>query len=222
VLRRIATLIVVAATAVAMTAAPALAGSKFFYKESSRAAQTDWIQVDGTPTGQSPLGNVHVGFLYVYEVSSGKGDVFAFIDDFDCEEGKLPDGGGHALEEEEPSGCEYVGSRVAEGFGLNFTMDKKLTTAHLSGQLTVYGGGHGDGGVIGTPTANITWNGVGPLIKQTSSWRYDDGTTTYTDRYRSTDRNAVMTGNLGPMDFDPDLSGGFISKFNAMSKSRTR
>jgi hypothetical protein len=63
---------------------------------------------------------------------------------------------------------------------------------------------------------------VGPLIKQTSSWRYDDGTTTYTDRYRSTDRNAVMTGNLGPMGFDPDLSGGFISKFNAMSKSRTR
>lgn len=219
-LRRITTMIVVAATALAMTAAPALAGSKSMYKESSRAAQTDWIQVDGTDPGTSPLGNVHIGFLYVYEVSSGKGDVFAFIDDFDCEPGKLPYGGGHEFEE--PSGCEYVGSRVAEGFGLTFKMDKKLTSAQLTGQLTVYGGGHGDGGVIGRPMANITWNGVGPLIKQTSSWSYDDGTTTYTDRYRSTDRNAVMSGNLGPMGFDPDLSGGQISSFTSMSKSRTR
>lgn len=220
-LRRVATLIVVAATALAMTAAPALAGSRSLYKESSRAAQTDWIQVDGTPTGSSALGNVHVGFLYVYETSPGKGDAFAYIDDFDCEPGELPDGGGHGFEEE-PSGCEYVGSRWADGFGLTFQIDRKLTTARLTGQLTVYGGGHGDGGVIGRPNADIVWTGVGALIKQTSSWTYNDGTTTYSDRYRSNDRSAVMSGNLGPMGFDPDLSGGLISKFTSMSKSRTR
>ena len=223
-LRRVATLIVVAATALAMTAAPALAGSMSLYKQSSRAAQTFWIQVDGIPTGSSPLGNVHVGDLFVYQTSPGQGDVFAFIDDFDCEPGKLPGGGGHGFEEEEeePSGCEYVGSRVAEGSGLTFTIDRKLTTARLTGQLTVYGGGHGDGGVIGTPNADITWTGVGPLIKQSSTWTYNDGTTTYSDRYRSTDRNAVMSGTLGPMGFDPELSGGQISKFSSMSKSRTR
>lgn len=221
-LRRVATLIVVAATALAMTAAPALAGSSYIYKESSRAAQTFWTQVDGIPTGSSELGNVHVGELYVYEVSSGKGDVFAWIDDFDCEPGELPDGGGHGFEEEEPSGCEYVGSRVAEGFGLTFTVDKKLTTARLTGRLTVYGGGHGDGGVIGRPQADIIWSGVGSLIKQSSTWTYDDGTSTYSDRYRSTDRNAVMSGILGPMGFDPELSGGQISKFTSMSKGRTR
>jgi hypothetical protein len=223
VLRRVATLIVVAATALAMTAAPALAGSKSFYKESSRAAQTFWTQVDGTPTG-APLGNVHVGELYVYQTSTGLGDVFAWIDDFDCELGKLPGGGGHGFEEEEeePSGCEYVGSRFAEGYGLSFTVDRKLSTANLSGQLTVFGGGHGEGGVIGTPMANITWTGVGALIKQSSTWTYNDGTTTYTDRYRSTDRNAVMSGDLGPMGFDPELSGGQISRFSSMSKSRTK
>jgi hypothetical protein len=223
VLRRIAKLIVVAATALAMTAAPALAGSMSLYKESGNAAQTFWTQVDGTPTG-SALGNVHVGELYAYQTSPGQGDAFAWIDDFDCEPGKLPGGGGHGfdVEEEEPSGCEYVGSRFGEGFGLTFTIDRKLTTANLSGQLTVYGGGHGDGGVIGRPMANITWTGVGALIKQSSSWSYNDGTTTYSDRYRSTDRNAVMSGILGPMGFDPDLSGGQISKFSAMSKSRTK
>lgn len=220
-LRRIATLIVVAATALAMTAAPALAGSRSLYKESSRAAQTFWTQVDGTPTGSSPLGNVHVGDLYVYQTSPGKGDVFAWIDDFDCKPGKLPGGGGHGFEEE-PSGCEYVGSRYAEGFGLTFTINKKLTTARLTGQLKVFGGGHGDGGVIGRPKADIIWTGVGPVIRQSSTWTYNDGTSTYTDRYRSSDRNAVMSGILGPMGFDPDLSGGQISKFTAMSKSRTR
>lgn len=219
-LRRVATLIVVAATVLAMTAAPAFGGSRSLYKESSRAAQTDWIQVDGTPTG-SALGNVHVGFLYAYETSAGKADAYAYIDDYDCKPGELPDGGGHVFEKK-PSGCEYVGSRVAEGYGLTFKIDKKLTTARLTGQLTVYGGGHGDGGVIGRPQADIVWKGVGGLIKQTSTWTYNDGTTTYSDRYKSSDRKAVMSGTLGPMGFDPDLSGGFISKFTAMSKSRTR
>lgn len=218
--RRITTLIIMVTTTLVMTVSPAVAGSMSLYKQSATAAQTEWTQVDGTEPGTSALGNVHVGYLYVFETAKGKGDVFAFIDDFDCEAGKLP-GGGHGFEEE-PSGCEYVGSRVAEGYGLDFQVDKKLTTARLTGQLTVYGGGHGDGGVIGRPAADITWSGEGALIKQSSNWSYNDGTTTYTDRYRSTDRIAVMSGTLGPMGFDPELSSGQISKFSAMSKSRTK
>ncbi|MGH8946325.1 MAG: hypothetical protein ACRDVL_09250 [Acidimicrobiia bacterium] len=220
-LRRITILFIVVSTALALVAGPALGKSMFIYKESSRAVQTDWIQVDGTDPGSSPLGNVHIGFLYAYEISSGRADAFAFIDDFDCEPGKLPDGGGHGFEEEEPSGCVYVGSRIADGYGLEITMDRKLTQATLKGQMTVYGGGHGDGGPIGFPMANITWTGAGPLTKQSSTWRYDDGTTTFSDRYRSTDRAAVMSGTLGPMGFDPNLSGGQMSDFNAMSKSKT-
>lgn len=219
--RRIATLFVVVSTTMAMTAGPALAGSMYLFKESGRAAQTSWTQIDGTDPGTSPVGNVHVGSLYVFETSNGHGDAFAYIDDWDCEPGELPDGGGHGFEEE-PSGCTYLGFRYGEGFGLSFTMDRKLEKAHLSGQITVYGGGHGEGGVVGTPTANITWTGVGPVIKQSSTWRYNDGSSSYTDRYRSSDRNALMSGTLGPMGFDPDLSGGFMSIFQSMSKGRTR
>lgn len=217
---RMVALGVAVAAFMAVTALPALAGSMYMSKDSGRAAQTWWTQVDGVEPGTQPLGNVHIGFLYVFEVSKGRGDVFAFIDDWDCEPGKLPGGGGHF--EEEPTGCEYLGSRWAEGYGLQFNIDRKLDSAHLFGQLTVYGGGHGEGGVIGRPMADITWTGVGDAFKSTSTWRYTDGTSTYTDRYWSTSRNAVMSGTLGPMGFDPDLSGGFISSYRSMSKGRTR
>lgn len=220
--RRIATVLLIAISILALTASPVMAKSMSMYKQSGRAVQTFWIQVDGTPTG-SQFGNVHVGDLYAFQVSTGKADAFGFIDDFDCEPGKLPNGGGHGIDEgEEPSGCVFVGSRYAEAYGLSLTLDRKMTTANLKGQMKVYGGGHGDGGLVGRPNANITWTGTGPLFKQRSTWSWTDGRTTYTDRYRSTDRSAVMSGTLGPMGFDPALSGGFMSDFSMMSKSRTR
>lgn len=220
--RRFATMLLVAMTALALTASPVLAKSMSIYKQSGRAVQTFWIQVDGTPTG-SQFGNVHVGELYAFEVSPGRADAFGFIADFDCQPGELPDGGGHGFaEEEEPSGCVHVGFRGADGYGMKLTMDRKMTTATLTGAMTVYGGGHGEGGVVGRPNANITWTGVGPLFKQRSTWSWTDGNTTYTDRYRSTDRSAVMSGRLGPMGFDPNLSGGSLSDFSMMSKSRSR
>lgn len=219
--RRLTTLATAIVTALALAVAPAIAASRYSYRESGVAAQTDWIQVDGIAPGTHPLGNVHVGFLYVYQTSKGVADAFGYIEDFDCEPGELPDGGGHGFEEE-PSGCVWVGARNAEGFGLSFTVDKKMTKAVLTGQLKVYGGGHGGGPVLGRPQANITWNGYGPLMKQRSTWQYNDGSTIETGRYRSTDRLAEMTGNIGPMGFDPDLSGGFISRFTQSGSSRTK
>lgn len=219
--RRLTVLLIAVATALSLLAAPALAGSMYLAKSNGKAAQTWWTQVDGVDPGTSPFGNVHVGSLYVYETTAGRADAFGYIDDFDCEPGNLPGGGGHEFEEE-PSGCAYVGSRVAEGFGLAFTIDRKLNSAHLKGRMTVYGGGHGDGGVVGRPKADITWTGSGSTVRSTSTWTYSDGSTTYTDRWRSTDRFAAMSGTLGPMGFDPELSGGHMSIFRSMSKGRTR
>lgn len=218
--RRPAALFTLALSVLAFTAAPALAGSKYMSKTTGVGAQTWWTQVDGTEPG-STFGNVHTGWLYAYETSSGKGDAFVYIDDWDCAPGQLPSGGGHD-DPEEPTGCSWIGSRQGEGFGLSFEVDRKLENGHLSGQLTLFGGGHGSGGVVGRPTADISWTGTGNLQKSSSTWRFNDGTTTYVERYSSSDRSAVMSGSLGPMGFDPDLSGGSISMYRSMSKSQTR
>ncbi len=218
IVRRFTALLVVSALAVGVVAPAASAGSSWKYRSSGKAAQSWWTQVDGTPTG-GPFGNVHIGWLYVYETSTGLGDAFGFIEDYDCEPGKLPNGGGHG---EPTPGCTYVGFRWAEGYGLTFNMDKKLNSARLQGRLTVYGGGHGEGGVVGTPLADVRWTGVGNTFTNRSTWRYRDGTTTYTDRSSSTDRDATMSGFIGPMGFDPSLSGGFMSNFKTASMGRTK
>lgn len=217
--RRLVVLLTVALSVLATAAAPALAGSKYMSKTTGVGAQTWWTQVDGTDPG-SAFGNVHVGWLYAYETSNGLGDAFVYIDDWDCPPGQLPTDGGHG--DPEPTGCTWIGSRQGEGYGLSFQVDRKLENAHLSGQLTLFGGGHGGGGVVGRPTADITWTGTGALRKSSSTWRYNDGTTTYSERYSSSDRSAVMSGSLGSMGFDPDLSGGSISSFRSTTKSQTR
>ncbi len=214
-------LLALAATvAVVLTIAPTAssAGSSYISRTTGVAADAYWTQVDGTPVGTSPFGNVHVGWLNAYETSGGVGDAFVYIIDYDCEPGQLP-GGGHG----EESGCTYIGERSGEGFGLEFSVDKKLQSAFLRGTLTMrQGGGHGGpGGVVGNPPVDMTWTGSGNLIRTTSTYRYNDGGTSYTDRYRSNSRQASLGGILGPMSFDPELSGGSISKFSAFSKGRT-
>lgn len=217
--RRSLTVVAAVVTVMALAAAPALAGSMYLSKSSGRAAQAFWTQVDDVPVGTNPVvGNVHIGELYVYETSNGVADAFAYIADFDCEPGQLPDHGGHGFEEN--PGCTHVGFRYGDGYGLRFEMDRKLNVAHVSGRLTIYGGHGGD--VVGSPPVDVTWTGVGDRVTQRSTWRYSDGTTSYTDRYRSSDRAAAMSGTIGPMGFDPDLSGGYMSIFKSMSKGRTR
>lgn len=210
----------------ALGAAPADAKSSFMSRASGATADTFWTQVDGTPTGASPFGNVHVGWLYAYETTKGSADVFGGIDDFDCEEGDLPFGGGpHDPIDDEPyppNSCEYIGSRFIDSSGIEFSIDKKLSQARLTGTLTVYGGGHGDGGVVGRPYADIVWTGTGGVLTEKHSYRYKDDGVTYSGTWSSIGRSATMSGVLGPMGFDPDLSGGWMGTFKSSDRQRTK
>lgn len=208
-----------------MTMAPTPAGAKssFMSRTSGAAADTFWTQIDGTEAGTSPFGNVHIGWLYAYEMAKGRAEVFGAIEDYDCEEGEVP-GGGHFEDEEEPEGdfCDFKGFRWIEGYDIPFSIDKKLTQARLTGTLTVYGGGHGDGGVVGQPPADIVWSGVGTVTSERHTYRYKDGDSTESGTYRASIRSATMSGHIGPMGFDPDLSGGSITNFKSSYRSRTK
>ena len=208
---------VTAAAALAVaTAVPAHAGSSYLSRTTGRVATTDWVQVlDLRSRG---FGNVHVGWLTAYETAPGAADVFAAIDDWDCPEGELPTGGGHG----EESNCAYVGLRFLEGTGVSFTIDNRLSSAHLQGVLNASTGGHeGPGDSLGTVGANFTWNGVGDLEKSSTTLRYRDGGSSYSETYRTNRRAATMTGVLGPMLFeDAAQSAGWIEQFRVKSQSR--
>jgi hypothetical protein len=219
------------AAALLLTAlTPGTADASSFYqsRESGRTAQAEWTQIDGTDPGSGPFGNVHVGYLDVRETSKGKGTVWGKISDFNCAPGELPGhGGGHATFEEdgdfeEPGGCSHVGTRWIEGYDLAFAVDKKLTMATLQGQLTVYGGAHGEEGTVGQPMADIVWTGDGATWSSRFSETYTDGNTTSTYRGTSTQRDATMGGTMGPMGFDPELSWGSIGEYRVSERSRTR
>lgn len=215
------TLLALAFALVAVDTSPADAKSSSQYRETGRAASTDWEQYDNTPTGGT-LGNVHIGYLSAYETTTGRASAWGYIQDYDCEEGERP-GGGHGFDDEEPvGGCDWVGERWLEGEGLAFTMDKKMTTATLKGQLIAYGGGHGEEGEVGRPVADIVWTGLGGTYTSRYTSRYRDGNTTWTESYNSTERSASMGGTLGPMGFDPDFSAGYLSSYKTSSKSRTK
>ena len=224
---RAAILLVLAAFVVVilLAAGRAEAKSSFMGRTSGSTAETYWTQVDGTPPGTSPVGNVHVGWLSAYEMRQGTAEVFGQIEDWDCPEGTLPGGGGHGFAplDEEPSedDCQWKGSRWIEAFDVPFTVDKKLSAARLTGTLTVYGGGHGEGGVVGRPAADIIWTGTGGITTEQYSFRYRDAGVMETDVYRANRRAATMSGVLGPMGFDPDLSEGSISNFKSRFKSRS-
>ena len=207
----------VAAIAAAATAVPAQAGSSYLSRTTGRTAGVEWVQVlDMRARG---FGNVHLGWLSAYETAPGVADVFSTIDDYDCPEGQLP-GGGHG--EEDPSGCVYVTTRFLEGQGISFTVDNRLTKAHLEGALNASTGGHeGPGDSLGTVGANFTWNGTGDLTKSTTTFRYRENGTTFSETYRSSRRAATMTGVLGPMLFEQAaVANGTIEQFRAKSQYR--
>ncbi len=210
-------------TMLVLTAGPSAASSKFFSKTTGTAVDAYWTQLDGTEVGTTPFGNVHIGYIYAYEMVSGSPDVFAYIDDFDCPEGQLP-GDGHGFEEEPVDGCVYVGSRYGYGRNMVLTIDSKLTSATLTGSLVLEsGGGHGgDGTVVGNPPVDMTWTGVGDLAKSRSTYRYTENGVTYSFTDRSSSRTAAVDGYIGAMSFDPDLSGGYLTKFSSTSKERIK
>lgn len=203
-------------------------------KESSRstysgvAVSTDWTQKDGTEVGTTPFGNTHVGFLNAEQTTKDQVWAYGWITDYDCLPGEQPGhGGGHGFDDEpepeEPKdGCIYLGERYLEGSDdLQLNVNNKLGSATLKGTLIAYGGFHGEG-VVGQPVANIIWTAAGNTFKSRYTSRWTDGTTTYSDSYRSTGRNAVMGGTLGPMGFDPALSGGTMSIFTSSNSFRAR
>lgn len=205
----------VAALAALASAAPASAGSSYLSRTTGRAASTNWVQVlDMRSRG---FGNVHIGWLSAYETSNGVADVFAAIDDFDCPDGELPSGG-HG----EESNCTYVTTRFLDGYGISFTVDRRLSTAHLEGVLNASTGGHeGPGDSLGTVGADFTWNGTGELERATSTFRYRDNDVSYSETYRSTRRAATMSGVLGPMLFEQAaVANGTIEQFRTKTQSR--
>jgi hypothetical protein len=218
-LARTATVALAAAAVVGATTTPATASSWNLSRTTGRAATTNWLQyADLTAAG---FGNWHSGFLNAFETSTGSADVFAFIDDFLCAEGQQPDPGSHG-----ETGCEYVGSRQLEGYGIAFTMDNRLGSATLQGTLVAtQGGGHGEpGNVIGQVPADFRWTGYGDTVRSTSTYRYSDSEgNTYSERLRSTRREATMSGRLGPMLFEQAAqASGAIEKFTVTTKSSSR
>ena len=113
------TTLVVSLTAATVVAASAARPER--YRTDGNSLSTWWTQVDGPPAAGQQFGNVHLGWLDAWESSTGKADVFAYVDDFSCPVGVMPyDGSGKA-----------AGRLVADG-----SVADTLTPAMLA---TVYG-----------------------------------------------------------------------------------
>lgn len=228
-IRTAVALVAALATTAFIAPTPVSAGSSYMSRSDGTTAFANWTQVDGTAVGSSPFGNVHVGFLDAFVTTRGKADAFAFIDDYDCEPGKLP--GGYVIIDDagdEPpveDGCVYLNSRFGEGYGLSFTVDRKLANATLKGQLVMSQFDPADphsGGVVGRPAVDMTWTGFGDVSTYRSTYHYREGGTTYSGTSSGSWRSATLGGILGPMSFDPNLSYGSLGTFREVSKSRTR
>ncbi len=205
----------------ALSVAPAQAGSMFFSKSSGRVASADWLEV-GTLPGGVP-GNIHFGSMQVEDLGKGEANVWGIVFDMTCPDGFIPEGpgGGHG-EKPEPNGCTDAGVRIMKGGDVTFTMDRKFKTARLTGTLNMVG--H-DGGTVGAPPANMTWTGIGDSYRSVESGRYDDDRSSGSYRYSFSGRDAEVTGAIGAMVFD-DVEGEYstaqLGSFRSVSRDRTR
>lgn len=210
-------------------ALPASASSMWFYRDSGRFASASWLEV-GTLPGGVP-GNIHFGTLYVEDLGNGNANVFGDVLDLTCEPGVIPDrpGGGHGeevgtLEGEEPQapeGCEFAGGRFIDGGNVTFRMDRRLSSATLTGTLNVFG----HDGPSGSPGVNMTFNGVSDTYKSVVTESFTDGTSTYTSRYTFTGRDGNVSGNIGAMIFDNvagEWSESRMGSFRSVERGRSR
>lgn len=186
------------------TTGPALAADRWTYRSTNTYASTQWVELGGLPGGV--LGNVHVGYLEAYGTTNT--DVWGSVSDWTCPEGELPpDGGGHGFDEEEPppTNCELHSERFifAESGAVTLTVDRKLTTARLTGVLDVQDHATGAGG---RPPVDITWTGTGDLATYSSTGKYTEGgTTTYYKETGSTRQAVIADGSfIGAMGFTDD------------------
>lgn len=214
--RRNVVTVITAILLVMAMAAPAAAKDMYMSKTSDRIAQAWWTQPGELP---GVGGNLHEGYLQAVETTSGKAWVWGYVVDWQCDEGEVP-GGGHG---EFEGGCDLIGFRdIYSEAELDFSLDRKLSSATLTGRVTVVGGHGGGPEFFAQPMVNMTWTGVGALQKNASQWRWTDGTNRYQGRYTSTDRSATVSGNIGPMGFDPAASGGWMSAYKMMDRSMSR
>lgn len=214
-------LTVVPVASLAMTL-PAEAASRWMYKSSGESASAEWVEY-GELAGVG--GNVHVGYLEA-ETSSDGGEVWGKVIDYQCDEGETPGGGGHGEhiaeydEEESEPECDVMSYRWMEGGDVTFEVDKKLNTARLTGTLWV--DNHGS---AATPPVDMTWTGTGDLSESIWYEKYSEGGSTYTYKYESTSREALVNGRIGAMGFTDDAddeSWGSIQRTKMFERGSSR
>lgn len=234
-MRRTVTVVALAALLGIASVQSVAAREMSFQRSNGFGLQTQWVQLDRAangdrlpPMASRPFGNVHIGFLFAQQASSGTAYAFGQIADLNCPaDYNGPFGGGHG-EPQPDDPCTHIGVRQIQGENLPMTVDRKLTSARLgspSSTVGIFGGGdpHGGGGtLLANVPINVVWTGAGNLATSKSRSTYSDGTWTYTESWTSTSRAATMSGVLGPMGFDPALSGGTIEKYSQYSRTRSR
>lgn len=221
---RLAAVALAAAPALLAGASPAAAapGDSFFSRTTGFAGSTTWVQY--YDFANPAFGNVHVGDLYAYETAPGKADVFSFIADYECAAGVFPTSDPHGGTQD--NGCAFLGNRQLEGQGITFTVGRRGASASLVGQLTASTAGDphtGEGGTtLGQVPADFTWTATADPVRSSSTFRYREGGTTYSDTFRTTSRTTAMTGVLGPMLFqEAQSASGRLESFRSTSRSRS-
>lgn len=225
-LRRLATVTAAAAALAVVTSSPAMAGDLFFAKSSGTQVTTTWLEVGELPEGANVPGNAHFGQLWAEDLGNGRASVFGTVHDVQCTNGVapyLPEGGGHGEPAPADGPCRVLATRFIDGGQVTFTVDRKLTTATLTGTLAV-GSGHGD--TTGTPAVDITWTGIGATYSERQSGTFVDEYGSWTYRYDFTGRDAVVSqdSRIGPMVFDDEAgeySESLLGRYRSSDRQRS-
>ena len=196
----------------------------FFSKSSGTTVSTSWLEA-GELAGAP--GNWHFGELFVEATSRDRARAFGTVYDVTCVAGATPyNPGGHGghsdappPEQEEPD-CVLEGMRWLEASPsqLALTVDRKLSTAKLSGALSV-GAGHGP--PTASPPVDIVLNGLRATYSRPESGTSTDEYGTYTYRYSFSGRDAdVAAGSrIGGMVFDDETGESSTAQMGTFRSS---
>ncbi len=204
---------------VLLSAAPASASSMWFSRSSGTMANASWLEVGELP---NVPGNIHFGYLTIEDLGNGNAQIWGEVYDLTCPEGVIPEGpgGGHGEEEPVEPVCTDEGARFIDGGETTFRMDRKFSTATLTGTLNVYG----HDGPLGAPAVDMTLTGIGSAYRSTESGTFSNGTETYSYRYSFSGRDATVAGRIGAMVFDNvegEWSTAQMGSYRQMDRGRT-